>query len=235
MVIAQALGGNKADHPAPSAPAPGFVDSGHAGTLPLHLLYVLLLGLVLSRFGLWLFDLAVSQLQQELVPETELGERLLWGSRAMPHKPTTCADAVLVPARHGAACNFHPKEQPIRAIVCFQVLACSSPRTCAVFIALADCLTRVWCPCLLHDCLSPAHATFLAGAVSGVQASLQSAFEILSFAAGAVVSRPQWFHWLMTGSCGAVVAAAVLYGGYAAQHVWSRQSGQELAMDCHQP
>lgn len=143
VVIAQALAGSQADRPAPSATAPGFVDSGHAGTLPLHLLYVLLLGLVLSRFGLWLFDLAVSQLQQELVPETELG------------------------------------------------------------------------------------------AVSGVQASLQSAFEILSFVAGAVVSRPQWFHWLMTGSCGAVLAAAVLYGGYAAQHVRSRQSGRQLAMDCH--
>lgn len=37
-------------------------------------LYVLLSGLVASRFGLWLFDLAVSQLQQELVPDNELGE-----------------------------------------------------------------------------------------------------------------------------------------------------------------
>jgi hypothetical protein len=44
------------------------------GVLPHHLLYVLLLGLVASRFGLWLFDLAVTQLQQELVPEIELGE-----------------------------------------------------------------------------------------------------------------------------------------------------------------
>jgi iron-regulated transporter 1 len=38
------------------------------------LIYVLLTGLVASRFGLWLFDLAVSQLQQELVPDSELGE-----------------------------------------------------------------------------------------------------------------------------------------------------------------
>jgi hypothetical protein len=45
----------------------------HAG-LPQHLLYVLLSGLVASRFGLWLFDLAVTQLQQELVQEAQLGE-----------------------------------------------------------------------------------------------------------------------------------------------------------------
>jgi hypothetical protein len=41
----------------------------------LLLLYVLLAGLVSSRLGLWLFDLAVTQLQQELVPGNQLGER----------------------------------------------------------------------------------------------------------------------------------------------------------------
>jgi len=118
VVIAQALAGSQADRPAPSATAPGFVDSGHAGTLPLHLLYVLLLGLVLSRFGLWLFDLAVSQLQQELVPETELGELLLRASRVMPREPTTCADAVLVPARCWATCTFSQTEHLILAWWC---------------------------------------------------------------------------------------------------------------------
>jgi hypothetical protein len=40
------------------------------------LLYVLLAGLVSSRLGLWLFDLAVTQLQQEMVPGNQLGEDL---------------------------------------------------------------------------------------------------------------------------------------------------------------
>jgi iron-regulated transporter 1 len=57
-----------------SAPPSGLLGAVPSGGLSHHLLYVLLSGLVASRFGLWLFDLAVTQLQQELVPETELGE-----------------------------------------------------------------------------------------------------------------------------------------------------------------
>ncbi len=60
--------------PPASLAAPGLSGSPPSGGLPAHLLYVLLSGLVASRFGLWLFDLAVTQLQQELVPDTELGE-----------------------------------------------------------------------------------------------------------------------------------------------------------------
>lgn len=37
------------------------------------LLYVLLAGVVASRVGLWLFDLTISQLQQESVAKHELG------------------------------------------------------------------------------------------------------------------------------------------------------------------
>ncbi|KAF8060042.1 solute carrier family 40 member 1 [Scenedesmus sp. PABB004] len=89
------------------------------------LLYVLLSGLVASRFGLWTFDLSVLQQQQELVP----GEQL--------------------------------------------------------------------------------------GTVSGVQASLQSAFEIASFVAGCVLHRPEQFPVLMAGSVCAVAAAAALYAAHA--------------------
>lgn len=62
--------------PAPTAPTSALqTDRAPSGDgLPAHLLYILLSGLVASRFGLWLFDLAVTQLQQELVPETGLGE-----------------------------------------------------------------------------------------------------------------------------------------------------------------
>lgn len=40
--------------------------------------HVLLGGLVASRFGLWLFDLAVSQMLQEWVTPEELGKLLSW-------------------------------------------------------------------------------------------------------------------------------------------------------------
>lgn len=54
-----------------------------------------------------------------------------------------------------------------------------------------------------------------AGTVSGVQASLQSAFEVMSFLVGALINRPQQFHWLMAGSCAAACAAAGLFQTYA--------------------
>lgn len=50
-----------------------------------------------------------------------------------------------------------------------------------------------------------------AGTVSGVQASIQSFFEICSFIAGCIVHRPEQFHWLMVGSVCAVLTAAGLY------------------------
>lgn len=67
------------------SPSPHDLAVSGPGVLPHRLLYVLLLGLVASRFGLWLFDLAVTQLQQESVPEAELGElcTTLW-SPAVP-------------------------------------------------------------------------------------------------------------------------------------------------------
>lgn len=58
---------------------------------------------------------------------------------------------------------------------------------------------------------------FAAGTVSGVQASIQSFFEILSFVAGCVVNKPEHFHWLMSGSCCAVASAAALYAAFAAR------------------
>jgi hypothetical protein len=63
--------------------------------------------------------------------------------------------------------------------------------------------------CVLHVACWPA------GTVSGVQASLQSAFEVLSFLVGAVIHRPQQFHWLMAGSCAAILAATALFQTYA--------------------
>ena len=40
-------------------------------------MHALAVGLVASRFGLWAFDLAVSQMLQERVPNEQLGEALL--------------------------------------------------------------------------------------------------------------------------------------------------------------
>lgn len=44
--------------------------------------HVLLVGLIASRFGLWLFDLAVSQMLQEWIPEDELGRLPCAASKA---------------------------------------------------------------------------------------------------------------------------------------------------------
>ena len=53
-----------------------------------------------------------------------------------------------------------------------------------------------------------------AGAVSGVQSSLQSAFQTLSYAVGIAVPRAEDFAWLMAGSCCVVAAAATLYTSF---------------------
>ena len=55
--------------PAPNAPA------GSSGDFPFPSLHIglLMTGLLTARFGLWMFDLAVSQLIQENVPEEERG------------------------------------------------------------------------------------------------------------------------------------------------------------------
>jgi iron-regulated transporter 1 len=86
---------------------------------------LLIFGLILSRFGLWGFDLAVNQILQETVPSANLG------------------------------------------------------------------------------------------AVNGVQGSLQSFFQMLTFVAGVVIWRPSQFSLLMAGSVVAVGAAAVLFTLYA--------------------
>lgn len=83
-----------------------------AGVLPHHLLYVLLMGLVASRFGLWLFDLAVTQLQQELVPATELGE--CWSVRDLCLWKTEQGNVInlLAVALHAADVCVQPSTFP---------------------------------------------------------------------------------------------------------------------------
>lgn len=125
------------------------------------LLYLLLSGLVASRLGLWLFDLAVLQLQQQLVEAHELGER----------------------GQGLAACGW------------CHVVACPARTSSRVLLLVC--------------------ARAVTGTVSGVQAALQSLFEVASFVAGCIAPRPELFPWLMAGSCCAVGAAAALYGAFA--------------------
>jgi hypothetical protein len=80
------------------------------GTLPQHLLYVLLAGLVASRFGLWLFDLVVTQLQQELVLKTELGEALT-GQLLCEGALVELAGVVLAYQKHGLSLSWNSAEQ----------------------------------------------------------------------------------------------------------------------------
>lgn len=70
--IAAAFAGAPLAAPPPAAAAAGVGRDAVGGGSPLLLL--LLCGLVGSRLGVWLFDLAVSQMQQELVAPESLGE-----------------------------------------------------------------------------------------------------------------------------------------------------------------
>ena len=53
------------------------------------------------------------------------------------------------------------------------------------------------------------------GVVLGVQSAVCAAFEMLSFAAGLVLHRPQQFPALMLGSCCAVATAVLLLARFA--------------------
>jgi hypothetical protein len=64
--------------------------------------------------------------------------------------------------------------------------------------------------------------------VGGVQASIQSFFEICSFVAGIAVHQPQRFHWLMLASCAAVATAAGLYLAFVCRASGSSRSGGGL-------
>lgn len=52
------------------------------------------------------------------------------------------------------------------------------------------------------------------GAFSTVEASMQSIFELLSYAATVVFSRPDQFQWPILMSVGAIYAAGGLYASY---------------------
>lgn len=88
-VALAAVAGNTSTSTGDAAAAGAAAGAGGASAL----LHVLLAGLAASRFGLWLFDLVVSQLQQELVESHQLGE-------SRPHRRVT---------KHGttatASCN----------------------------------------------------------------------------------------------------------------------------------
>lgn len=53
---------------------------------------------------------------------------------------------------------------------------------------------------------------------------------MVSFLAGAVINQPQHFHWLMTGSCGAVGLAGILYWTYAGSAAGGRTVLGELQL-----
>lgn len=53
------------------------------------------------------------------------------------------------------------------------------------------------------------------GQTTGAQSSLQSGFQMLAYAAGVVMWRPESFPWLMAGSCAGVALAAVIFTGFA--------------------
>lgn len=54
-----------------------------------------------------------------------------------------------------------------------------------------------------------------AGTVSGLQGSLASFFQSLSYLVGIILPDPRHYQWLMTGSYNVVVAAAVIFSIWA--------------------
>lgn len=68
---------------------------------------------------------------------------------------------------------------------------------------------------LTYHPVAPGRARAAAGTVTGVQGSMQSLFEIISFVAGSILSAPPEFHWLMLGSLCAISGAGLLYLAYA--------------------
>jgi solute carrier family 40 (iron-regulated transporter), member 1 len=52
------------------------------------------------------------------------------------------------------------------------------------------------------------------GSFAAIEASLQNVFELCSFAATIVFSRPDQFRWPVYISCGAVYLAGVLYAWF---------------------
>lgn len=67
------------------------------------------------------------------------------------------------------------------------------------------------------------------GAVSGVQGSLQSAFQMMAYVAGLAVPQPERFPWLMAASCGVVALAALLFARFALRTRFG--SALETSMD----
>lgn len=183
-------------------------DSESAGNAQVVVLYMLLCGLVASRLGLWLFDLVVSQLQQEQVPDNQLGEM----SHALAAASVYVKFSVVILSQLAPASllSAHAAKQTLRSV-----------KTC--LIRLRSCQSAT--------CDEETKSSFseqvvvdqlcYAGTVSGVQSSIQSFFEILSFVAGCIIHKPEQFHWLMSGSCAAVLAAGGLYLIYCSQQ-WRR-------------
>lgn len=82
---------------------------------------------------------------------------------------------------------------------------------CSVLVAVMREVQGLYVHSRTTCCVFCRCAVAAAGTVSGVQASLQSAFEMLTFITATIVSRPPQFPWLMAASCAAVCAAACLF------------------------
>eukprot|EP00798_Chlamydomonas_sp_ICE-L_P006629 gene6629-3285_t len=135
-------------------------DDGSVEPPSALLIRLMLAGVVASRTGLWLFDLSVTQLVQELVPHNELG---LW-----------------------------------------------------IFDLSVTQLVQELVP---HNEL---------GVVSGVQGSLQAAFETIQFLAGLYCADPSLFYLLLIGSMVIVAVATAMFTVYACGCLASGRSSASI-------
>lgn len=163
-------------------------SSGDADGQPASaaLLWLLLSGLAASRFGVWLFDLAVSQLQQERTPADEQGA----GPRCLL-------------SRHRHAQSTH------------NVAHGPQPAIVGGWDGWEwGCLAPMARRCMRATRMRPPSAPAAAGTVAALQSSVQSLLEIASFVAGAAAGDPRRFHWLMLGSLAAVGGGGLLHASY---------------------
>ena len=173
-------------------------------------------GLVLSRLGLWLFDLCVNQLLQEEVSPNQLGKRLVLPG--LTHILYMALQRYMRQSEHGIDLK----------IFCTFLTTCNLQRN----IFLVECLragkldlhlngtvmqiakhhARVIARSFIEFRVSSlTDVKYFAGVVSGWQGSLASLFQSTSFLVGIFLPDPADYNWLMAGSWFFVLSAAIIY------------------------
>lgn len=192
-------------------------------------MHVLAAGLVASRFGLWSFDLAVSQMLQERVPNEQLGMPLLHPAARKEQLSSGPGPSLSGWAKLSGRdvsiglTDVSRSEAHMQIAYQRKGVGCSLPQSYVGYFQ-STC-EAVYC--------SGQHAGFMrrslhqvrtlwasAGVVNGMQSSLQSLLGSLSFGLVLLVWQPQLFVVLMAGSVLVVSASLALYLYFTGAKDW---------------